>query len=229
MKSRAETGRVRRALNHEPPADDATPLRRLDRWQAETMREELADLYVESSHAASGQGYRSRQEFLRRLAADVRRPGFAMVIAQGATLTGCVYGFPAGRDGSWWQGYTGTLPENYEQLTASGHVFAVAEMLIHPGESGQDFGHRLQDGLLSEQDASLAATMLDQADAEACAAFLSRGWTEIGEAAGIREGAQPTRLRVLVTQIGERTAQGPDDGLTHDAHTQPPEGSAETR
>lgn len=228
MKSRADTGRISRALNHEPLADDATPLRRLDRWQAETMREELADLYVESSHAASGQGYRSRQEFLRRLAADVRRPGFAMVIAQGATLTGCVYGFPVGRDGSWWQGHIGTLPEIYEQLTASGHVFAVAEMIIHPSEGGQDFGRRLQDRLLADQDASLAATMVDRADAEACVALLSWGWTEIGEAAEIREGAEPTSLRVLVTQIGERTAQSPD-GLTHDAHSQPPEGSAETR
>jgi GNAT superfamily N-acetyltransferase len=228
VKSRAEAGRVRRALNREPVAEDATPLRRLDRWQAETMREELADLYVESSHAASGQGYRSRQEFLRRLAADVRRPGFAMVIAQGPTLTGCVYGFPVGRDGSWWHGYTGTLPEIIEQLTASGHVFAVAEMLIHPSESGQDFGHRLHDGLLADQDASLAATMVDRADAEACVILLSWGWTEIGEAVAIREGAKPTRLRVLVTQIDERTAQSPD-GLTHDTHTQPPEGSAETR
>jgi len=137
-----------------PLAAGVVPLRRLDRWQAETLREQLADLYVESSHAKPGQEYRGREEFLRRLAADVRRPGFDMVIAQGTSLVGCAFGFPLARDGSWWQEFTGPLPENLEQLTASGHVFACAELMIHPHEHVRDLGLRLQDGLLAHQDAS---------------------------------------------------------------------------
>ena len=198
-------------------------MRRLDRWQAETMREELADLYVESSLAAPGQGYRRREDFLRRLAADVRRPGFDMLIAQGGTLAGCVFGYPVGRDGSWWKGFVGALPKNLEQLTASGHVFAISEIMIHPHEREQGTGRRLQEALLADQDASLGVTMVDAADAATCAVFLSWGWLEVGEA---RTPDAPGGSRVLVRQLGERTAENPD-GLTHDARTQPPEGSAE--
>jgi hypothetical protein len=222
VKARTEAGRLRRALYRRPADAGAVPLRRLDRWQAETMREELADLYIESSTVAPGQGYRSREEFLRRLAEDVRRPGFDMLIAQGASLAGCVFGYPVGRDGSWWQGFDGALPENREQLTASGHVFAVSEILIHPDERDRGLGRRLQEGMLADQDSSLGATMLDRADDVACAAFLSWGWLEVGE---VLTQSPPAGLRVLVMQIGERTAESPD-GLAHDARTQPPEGSA---
>lgn len=222
MKARTEAGRLRRALYRRPADAGAVPLRRLDRWQAETMREELADLYVESSSVSTGQGYRSREEFLRRLAQDVRRPGFDMLIARGASLAGCVFGFPVGRDGAWWQGFDGPLPQNLEQLTASGHVFAVSEIMIHPDERARGLGRRLQEGMLADQDSSLGATMLDRADELACAAFLSWGWREVGE---IPTETPPAGLRVLVKQIGERTDESPD-GLAHDARTQPPEGSA---
>jgi len=223
VKARTEAGRVRRALNLRPRVPGGVPIRRLDRWQAEMMREELADLYVESSFAAPGEGYRQREEFLTRMAADVRRPGFDMLIAQGRTLAGCVFGYPVGRDGSWWEGFVGTLPENLEQLTASGHVFAVSEIMVHPHERDRGTGHRLQEALLADQDASLGVTMVDKADVGACDAFRSWGWLEVGEA---REDRAPSGLRVLVTRLGAQTAENPD-GLTHDARTQPPEGSAE--
>jgi hypothetical protein len=185
------------------------------------MREELADLYVESCTTAPGEGYRGREEFLRRLAEDVRRPGFDMLIAHEASLAGCAFGAPVGRDGSWWEGFVGALPENLEQLTASGHVFAVSEIMVHPHERDQGLACRLQQGLLADQNASVGATMLDRANTAAFAAFLSWGWQEVGEVLGTGS----TSLCVLVMRIGERTA-GIPDGLAHDAGTQPPEGSA---
>ncbi|SOD85316.1 hypothetical protein [Streptomyces sp. Ag109_G2-15] len=106
---------------------DAVRLRRLNRWQTESLKEDLADLYVESSDTAAGEGYHDRQDFLRRLTDDVRRPGFAMLVAETTTLVGCAFGSPVGRDGSWWQGFDATLPRSIEQLTASGHVFPVAD------------------------------------------------------------------------------------------------------
>jgi GNAT superfamily N-acetyltransferase len=222
MRARTEAGRVRRALARRP-VRGGVPMRRLDRWQAETMREGLADLYVESYFPEPGEGYRQREEFLVRLAADVRRPGFDMLIAQGGTLVGCVHGYPVGRDGSWWEGFVGTLPANLEQLTASGHVFAISEIMIHPSERDKGTGSRLQEALLADQDASLGVTMVDAQDAATCASFLSWGWVEAGEAL---IGPESTSWRVLVTRLGERTAANPD-GLAHDARTQAPEGSAE--
>lgn len=115
-----------------PSAMDTVRLRRLNRWQAEGLREDLADLYVESTTTPPGEEFRGRQEFLRRLADGVKRPGFDMLVAEARSLTGCVFGVPVPRDGSWWQGFGGPLPQNLEQLTASGHVFAILETVVHP-------------------------------------------------------------------------------------------------
>ncbi|WP_405999554.1 hypothetical protein [Streptomyces sp. NBC_00829] len=199
-------------------AMSAIRLRRLNRWQAEGLEEDLADLYVESTDSHSGEEYRNRQGFLRRLTSDVRRPGFAMLIAETTTLAGCAFGFPVSRDGSWWLGFDGVLPHSVEQLTASGHVFAITEIVVHPHEHDQDVVRRLEERLLADHHASLGATLVPEADLAAYAAFQSRGWQEIGE---VRRPPGPAVSRALVLALG-RTAATPD-GLTHNARTQRPE------
>ncbi|MFD7234005.1 hypothetical protein ACFWAT_01695 [Streptomyces syringium] len=141
-----------------------------NRWQAEDQREDLADLYVESADTKPGEECRSRESFLRRLADDVRRPGFDMMIAeatqagQAPALAGCAFGFPVRRDGSWWQGFSGALPQDVEQLTASGHVFAITEILVHPHERDRRLAGHLQERPLTIRQASLGATLVAQAD-----------------------------------------------------------------
>ncbi|MFD5065593.1 hypothetical protein [Streptomyces sp. NPDC058394] len=65
-------------------ASNAVHLRRVNRWQAEDLCEELAELYVEPSDLWPSKEYRnrSREEFLHRLSDDIRQPGFATVIAE---------------------------------------------------------------------------------------------------------------------------------------------------
>lgn len=63
-------------------------LRRLNHRQAETLREDLADLYVESTRVRAGQEYRSRTAFPRRLTGDIRRAGFALPVAEVMALAG---------------------------------------------------------------------------------------------------------------------------------------------
>ncbi|WP_189135765.1 GNAT family N-acetyltransferase [Wenjunlia tyrosinilytica] len=197
---------------------DTVRLRPLNRWQAEGLREDLADLYVESTSTAPGGEYRGREDFLARLADDVRRPGFAMVVAEATALAGCAFGFPMGRDGSWWQGFAGELPTDIEQLTASGHVFAITAIVVHPHQRDRGLAGRLQKRLLADHHASLGATVVDQADRAACAAFLSWGWQRIGE---VRRPADPAVLEALVLILGKRTVARPD-GLAHDPRTQRP-------
>ncbi|MFF3847161.1 hypothetical protein [Streptomyces sp. NPDC002328] len=156
-----------------PTPAHAVRLRRLNRWQAETLREDLADLYMESSRAQAGQEYRGREAFPQRLAGAVRRAGFALLIGEDMAFAGCAYGFPVPRDGTWWRGFDGTLPQRVEQLTASGHVFAVTEIVVHPHTDDQSLARRLQERLLADHHASLGATLVDQADAPAREAFLS--------------------------------------------------------
>ncbi|GAP51810.1 hypothetical protein [Streptomyces azureus] len=175
-----------------PTPAHAVRLRRLNRWQAETLREDLADLYVESSRAQEGEEYRAREAFLRRLTGAIRRPGFALLIGEDTAFAGCAYGFPVPRDGTWWRGFEGNLPQSVEQLTASGRVFAITEILVHPRTDDQGLARRLQNRLLADHHTSLGATLVDQADAPARDAFLSFGWQDIGT---IRRPTDPTVLR----------------------------------
>ncbi|WNZ09850.1 hypothetical protein [Streptomyces sp. 11x1] len=214
------------------PAGTAAPahavrLRRLNRWQAETLREDLADLSVESSPAGAGRRYRGREAFLRRLTGDIRRPGFALLIAEDTAFAGCAYGFPVPREGTWWRGFHGNLPQGVEQLTASGQVFAITEIVVHPHSGDEDLARRLQRRLLGDHHASLGATLVDPADAPARDAFLSWGWQDIG---AVRRPSDPTvhrpsapvLLRALVLPLGPRSTTHPD-GLTHENRTQRPD------
>ncbi|MEE1765014.1 MULTISPECIES: hypothetical protein [unclassified Streptomyces] len=181
---------------------------------------------MESTRAQPGQEYRGREAFLRRLTRDIRQLGFSLLIAEDMTFAGCAYGFPVPRQGTWWRGFDGPLPQSVEQLTASGHVFALTEIVVHPHTDDQGLARRLQERLLADHHASLGATLVAQTDAPACDAFLSWGWQDIGT---IRRAPDPTALRpsdpellrALVLPIGPRTAARPD-GLAHDNRTQRP-------
>ncbi|GAA3083461.1 hypothetical protein GCM10020000_82020 [Streptomyces olivoverticillatus] len=142
----------------------------------------------------------------------------ATVAAEAPVLVGCAFGFPVRRDGAWWQGFSGMLPQDVEQLTASGHVFAITEIVVHPHERNRGLAGHLQERLLTNHQASLGATLVDQADRAACAAFQSWGWRDIG---AFQWPSGPTVLRVLVLPVGERSVAKPD-GLAHNAGTERP-------
>jgi hypothetical protein len=194
--------------NHGGPdssAMDAVRLRRVNRWQAEELCEDLSDLYLESSDLSPSEGHRthSRKEFLHRLSGDIRRPGFAMAIAESTALVGCAFGFPVRSDSFWWRGFDGALPPSIEQLTESDNVFAINKILVAPHEQDDDIAHRLQQRLLTDHQASLGVTLVDEADHPSLAAFRSWGWRDIGE---VWKPPGPTMFRALVLPVGERTA-----------------------
>lgn len=213
MTDTSPPGRSHGGLRRAPSGPDvvsAIRLRRLNRWQAEGLKEDVADLYVESSHPVAGTAHSSREAFLHRLTGDVRRPGFAMLVAERASLFGCVFGFPLRRDGSWWRGFLGPFPRDVEQLTASGHVFAITDVVV--ARHGQDLalGRRLQERLLDEHHASLGATLVPESDIRSLAAFHAWGWREIGE---VHRPPGTARLRALVLPLGSPTAAGSDPGF----------------
>ncbi|GGO59371.1 hypothetical protein GCM10012286_80810 [Streptomyces lasiicapitis] len=215
----------RREPSRAPVGDESSDmagvrLRRVNRWLAEDMRQDLADLYMASCETGPEEEHRSRsrEEFLSRLTGDIRRPGFAMVIAETDGLVGCAFGFPVHGDGSWWHGFDGALPRSIEQLTESDGVFAVTNVLVRPHPQDQDLARRLQERLLADHQASLGTTLVDPADHPALNAFRSWGWQDIGE---IWRPGLPTMFRVLVLPLGERTVERLE-GLGHHAWTRWP-------
>ncbi|MCX5334301.1 hypothetical protein [Streptomyces sp. NBC_00140] len=217
MTARSERGQRYKPDAGEPSTMDALRLRRVNRWQAQGVSGELADLYADSRETSAAEEHRSRsrQDFLNRLTGDIRRPGFAMVIAETDHLAGCVFGFPVRSDGFWWLGFDGALPRSIEQLTESGSVFAITDILVrpHPQDQDHDVACRLQERLLTDHQATLGATLVDQADHPALAALRSWGWLDVGE---IWKPISATLLRALVLPVGERTTVRLG-GLAHDA------------
>ena len=159
-------------------------LRRLSRWQAEQQREALADLWVEAYRGVVGHRFRDRQDFLRRFADELSLTGFDMVIAgaaggSAADTVGCAYGFRADRsDESWQHLNAGALPEA-EELTASGQVFAVAELMVLPAHRREGIATRMLDLLLTRADSALALARVEGDGGRAGAAFRSWGWTPV--------------------------------------------------
>lgn len=170
-------------------------LRHMNRWQAERQREDFADLYVESYDEPPGLEWPNRQAFVARFEEDVQRPGFDLVVAEAPELAGIVYGYRVGRDGAWWTGLRGGVPDKIEEMTASGHVFAVGELMVLPRYRRQGVGGRLVRALLAESGATLAAAQVDPADEVMRAAYRSWGWTRL-EKVEARDGI-PARDAVI--------------------------------
>jgi hypothetical protein len=184
----------------EPVLKDAIRLRRLSRWQAQDLRDDLADLYVESAPGVAGARYRDRRDFLRRLAGDVRRPGFALLLAETTTVVGCSFGVPVGREDLWWRGVAPAPRRNVAQLTIAGRVFGLTQIVCDPHGQNRAIAHRLQEHLLAARHASLGLALVRPADRAERTAFASWGWQDIGE---VVRFPGPVVLRALVLPPGE--------------------------
>ncbi|WP_405583774.1 GNAT family N-acetyltransferase [Streptomyces sp. NBC_01190] len=155
--------------------------RRLSRWQAEQQRDDVADVYIEAYHGPIGQEFHLRQAFLDRFDRDSRRTGFDMVAASDRATVAAAYGFQLDRSDNWWRSFTGNAPPRLEELTASGQVFAVAELMVLPAYRRQGVAGKLLDQLLLRSEATLATALVDPHSAAAGAALRALGWTYIGD------------------------------------------------
>lgn len=159
-------------------------LRRLTRWQAEQQREALADMYAQAYEGVPGEEFHDRQGFLRRFEEHVQRPGFEMAVAGAGTLAGCAYGYRADRAGTWWEGLSGELSPEMEELTASGQVFFLAELMVVPAHRRRRVATRLLAHLLTRSGTPLAVTLIAPANAPAAEAYRAWAWTRLGELNG---------------------------------------------
>ncbi|WP_445527138.1 STAS domain-containing protein [Streptomyces cyslabdanicus] len=182
----------------QPVLKDAIRLRRLTRWQAEDMREDIADLAAESVAGTPGEAYHDRGDFLRRLAVTAHRPGFALLVAETTVLVGCAFGFPVGPDGSGRLGFDGTLQEAIQRLTSRARFVVLTQVVAHPHAQHRDIARRLQQRLLTDLHSSLGVTLLHPADQAGQAAFSSWGWQNMGEVVGLPGPVAPCVLSLPV-------------------------------
>ncbi len=136
-------------------------LRRLSRWQAEQQRDAVADVYVGAYRSPAGAERRDRHGFLTRLEQHVQHTGFDMVVADKAGTVGCAYGFRVPRTGEWWPDLQEQLPADVEELTASGHAFLLAELMVLPDHRRHGIATRLVERLLIRLEADLVVATAD--------------------------------------------------------------------
>jgi hypothetical protein len=175
----------------------------LTRCQVADRLVELGDLYAESSGGGPWQWNEGRGLYLRRLATDLRRPGFALLIAEATTLTGCAYGFPVCDDGPRWRGLDRCLTPALRRLAVSGSLFAVSAIVVRPSVGAQHAGHdwnlarRLQRRLLTDHDAALGVTLVARGDVQTLRALRSWGWRSPVPGARATPRHAPCRVLVL--------------------------------
>ncbi|MFF9285069.1 hypothetical protein [Streptomyces griseosporeus] len=202
----------------------------LNRRRLEDRMQDLGDLYAATQVGPSWAVSQGRLLFQRRLAADARRPGFALLVAEvcgtrdatpddrtvpgaagirsAAMLTGCAYGFPVTDHASWWRGLDRYLPADLARLGASGRLFAVARILVAPEvctrhrDADWNLARRLQNRLLTDHGAAAGVTLVDRTDTGTLTALRGWGWRYVEEdtAPGTALPAFPWRVLTLVTR-----------------------------
>ncbi|MGW1539290.1 STAS domain-containing protein [Streptomyces sp. NPDC002309] len=160
---------------------DGIRLRRLTRWQAEDMREDIADLAVEPVAGLSANADRERGDFLGRLAVSARRPGFALLVAETTVLVGCAFGFPIGPGACSERG----LQESVQRLTCCTRFLLLTQVVAHHHAQRRDIGRRLQQRLLADRHTAFGVALIRPADRVGQAAFESWGWRNCGEMVGL--------------------------------------------
>ncbi|MFI7501318.1 STAS domain-containing protein [Streptomyces sp. NPDC049687] len=178
----------------QPVLEDGIRLRRLSRWQAEGVREDIADLAAESVAGTPREAYHDRGDFLRRLAVGSHRPGFAVLVAETTALVGCAFGCPVGPGGSGRQGVDGALQDSVQRLTSQARFVVLTQVVAHPHPQRRDIARRLQQRLLADLRSSLGVTLLHPADRAGQAAFSSWGWQNMGEVVGLPGPVAPCLL-----------------------------------
>ncbi|MFJ9815792.1 hypothetical protein ACIRU3_11040 [Streptomyces sp. NPDC101151] len=182
-------------------------VRPLTRWQVEDRLQELGDFYAQTSGGDPWAWNQARGAFLRRLAADARRPGFSLLIAETTALTGCAYGFPACGGGPWWEGFDGYLSGSLLRRAASGRLFVVSGIVVpsRVRRENQDrawnLARRLQRRLLTDHGAALGVTLVNRCDDETVQALRSWGWRCAGDDTSRLPLTGPFRVLVLAREI----------------------------
>lgn len=184
----------------------AERVRPLTRGQVADRLQELGDLYAETSGGDPWAWNEARVVFLRHLAADARRPGFSLLIAETTALTGYAYGFPTSGTGPWWAGLDGHVRGSLLRRAASGRLFVVSGIVVPPRVRREyrdpvwNLARRLQRRLLADHGAALGVALVDVRDHRTVETMRSWGWRYAGD--GTLQPVPPGPFRILVLAPG---------------------------
>ncbi|MEU7578671.1 hypothetical protein AB0B50_13800 [Streptomyces sp. NPDC041068] len=168
------------ARQQSPSPVEAEQLRPLTRCQITDRFQDLGELYAANSGTEPWQWDELGHAFLRRLRYDMRRPGFALLVAEDPLMTACAYGFPV-----------------------RARLFAIREIVVPPGVRRQHFSRewnlarRLQRRLLCDHGNATGITVVARSDRPTLDALRSWGWRDVAVAPRGVQPCDPYRVLVL--------------------------------
>ncbi|MFI0240486.1 hypothetical protein [Streptomyces sp. NPDC016845] len=133
----------------------------MSRTQVADRLPELGSLYAANCGTEPYEEDGRTRVFLRRLRSDIRRPGFALLVAENETLTAFSYGFP--------------LHAGFFEIRA-----IVVPHRVRAQSPGRDWNlaRRLQRRLLLDHGHATGLTLVDGADTRTLVALRSWGWRD---------------------------------------------------
>ncbi|MBC9714613.1 hypothetical protein H9Y04_18815 [Streptomyces sp. TRM66268-LWL] len=131
------------------------------RCQVTDRLQELGELYAANCGTDEVLGQGRSRAFTGRLLRDIRRPGFGLLVAQGATVTACAYGFP--------------LRSGVFEIRALVVPRRVRELSPH---QPWNLARRLQRRLLADHGCTGGLTRVARTDLRTLTALRSWGWRD---------------------------------------------------
>jgi GNAT superfamily N-acetyltransferase len=148
---------------------------------ARAMQDELFALYARIYAAQLSNPFYSVERFAERFAGHAARPGYRLVTGRcDGELIGYAYGLPLPAATRWWEGLRGPVPP--ELVAEDGtRTFALNEIMVDERWRRRGVARSLHDALLAGRPERRATLLVDPSNTPARTAYLSWGWTVLGQ------------------------------------------------
>lgn len=161
----------------------AVQFRRFGRAGARERRDVVALIHRGAYAAgnASRDAFASDSAFMQRFDAYTSRSEFDLVIAyHGSEPIGQTWGWALTPDAAWWDGLT-TEPEPGFTVEDGHRTFALSEIMVRQGWTGQGVAHALHDELLAPRRETRATLLVRPENTTAYRAYARWGWHPVGQ------------------------------------------------
>ncbi len=157
--------------------------RRFDRAGAREQRDVVVLIHRDAYAAdnASRDAFASDSAFMQRFDAYTSRSEFDLVIAyQASEPIGQTWGWALGATTAWWDDLT-SEPEPGFTIEDGHRTFALSELMVRQGWTGQGVAHALHDELLQRRRETRATLLVRPDNTMAYRAYTRWGWRPVAQ------------------------------------------------
>ncbi len=167
-----------------PPTEmNGVTFHRYNATEARGLRDTVEAVYVRSyvEAIASGDPFDSVEAFMHRFDSYAANPELDLVAAyQDGEAIGQTWGWPLTEHTRMWEGLV-TEPESGFTHETGRRTFALSEIMVSQGRTGEGVAHAMHDRLLSVRTESRATLLVEPDNTRAYRAYLHWGWRKVAQ------------------------------------------------